>query len=126
MVFDILSGVMAPKDQDSLTTTNHSVLERTFAVNTYGPLLLTQTLLSNILRSPSPKIGNMVSSTTLEVFSVSLTCAVFPGWFNSRQQHRRILCLSILQGSIEQHQQEHGHGSEGERCDSNHYASWIR
>jgi hypothetical protein len=29
-------GVMAPKEQDSLTTTNHSVLEKTFAVNTYG------------------------------------------------------------------------------------------
>lgn len=52
---------MAPKEQDSLTTTNHSVLEKTFAVNTYGPLLLTQALLPNLLKASSPRIGNMSS-----------------------------------------------------------------
>ena len=51
---------MAPKEQDSLETTNHSVLEKTFAVNTYGPLLLTQALLPNLLKSTSPRVGNMV------------------------------------------------------------------
>jgi NAD(P)-dependent dehydrogenase (short-subunit alcohol dehydrogenase family) len=65
----ILPGVMAPKEQDGLTTTTHSVLEKTFAVNTYGPLLLTQALLPNILKASSPKIGNMVSSTTMEPLS---------------------------------------------------------
>jgi NAD(P)-dependent dehydrogenase (short-subunit alcohol dehydrogenase family) len=60
---------MAPKEQDSLTTTNHAVLEKTFAVNTYGPLLLTQALLPNILKASSPKIGNMVSSATMEQLS---------------------------------------------------------
>ncbi len=52
---------MAPKEQDSLEATNHSVLEKTFAVNTYGPLLLTQALLPNLLKSSSPRVGNMVS-----------------------------------------------------------------
>lgn len=53
-------GVMAPKDDDSLTTTNLSVMDKTFAVNTFGPLLLTQALLPNLLKSSSPRIGNMV------------------------------------------------------------------
>jgi NAD(P)-dependent dehydrogenase (short-subunit alcohol dehydrogenase family) len=65
---------MALKEQDSLTTTNHQVLEKTFAVNTYRPLLLTQALLLNILKASSPKIGNMVSSATMEQLSNFLTC----------------------------------------------------
>lgn len=65
----ISPGVMAPKEQDSLTTTHPSVLEKTFAVNAYGPLLLTQALLPNILKASSPKIGNMVSSATMEQLS---------------------------------------------------------
>lgn len=46
---------------DGLTTTNLDILERTFAVNTFGPLLLTQALLPNVLKSSNPKIG-IVSS----------------------------------------------------------------
>jgi NAD(P)-dependent dehydrogenase (short-subunit alcohol dehydrogenase family) len=65
---------MAPKEQDSLTTTSYSILEKTFAINTYGPLLLTQALLPNILKASSPKIGNMVSSATMEQLSNFLTC----------------------------------------------------
>jgi short-subunit dehydrogenase len=80
----ISPDVMVSKEYDSLTTTNHSVLEKTFAVNTYGPLLLTQALLPNILKASSPKIGNMVSSgndgTALEL---SDAYAVFPSWLNS-------------------------------------------
>ena len=77
-------GVMSPEEQDSLTTTNHSVLEKTFAVNTYGPLLLTQALLPNILKASSPKIGNMVSSATMEQLSTFFDAyAVFPSWLDS-------------------------------------------
>ena len=55
---------MAPLEQDSLEKTNHVVLEKTFAVNTYGPLLLTQALLPNLLKSSSPRIGMMVSDAS--------------------------------------------------------------
>lgn len=48
-------------DRDGLQTTTLDILQRTFAVNTFGPLLLTQELLPNILQSSKPKIG-IVSS----------------------------------------------------------------
>ena len=67
-MIDFWSGVMAPKEQDSLTSTNHSVLEKTFAVNTYERLLLTQALLPNTLKASYPKIGNMVRSVVLSRF----------------------------------------------------------
>lgn len=47
---------MAGPDRDGLETTSLAVLEKTFAVNTFGPLLLTQALLPNLLKSSSPKI----------------------------------------------------------------------
>jgi len=55
------TGVASGPAKDGLETTNIDILQRTFAVNTFGPLLLTQVLLPNILRSPKPKIG-IVSS----------------------------------------------------------------
>jgi len=54
-------GIAADFPQDSLTSTNLDVLQRTFAVNTFGPLLLTQALLPNVLKSAHPKVG-IVSS----------------------------------------------------------------
>lgn len=57
----VVPGVASGPQVDSLTSTTLEILERTFAVNTYGPLLLTQALLPNILQSSSPKIG-IVSS----------------------------------------------------------------
>ena len=47
--------------EDSLDQVNYEVLQKTFAVNTYGPLLLTQALLPNLLAAESPKIGFMSS-----------------------------------------------------------------
>lgn len=44
-------------DQDSLEHVNLAVLEKTFRVNTYGPLLLTQALLPNVLKSSQPQLG---------------------------------------------------------------------
>lgn len=52
---------MERPEEDTLRTVDMSKLQKTFAVNTFGPLLLTQALLPNILKSPSPKIG-VVSS----------------------------------------------------------------
>lgn len=56
-----LSGIASASEKDSLETTNLTILEKTFAVNTFGPLLLTQALLPNMLNSAAPKIG-IVSS----------------------------------------------------------------
>ena len=40
---------------------NPLVLNKTFSVNTIGPLSLTLALLPNLLKSSSPRIGNMSS-----------------------------------------------------------------
>lgn len=47
---------MDPK-HDSLSTLDLVSLQRVFSVNTFGPLLLTQALLPNILASSSPRLG---------------------------------------------------------------------
>jgi NAD(P)-dependent dehydrogenase (short-subunit alcohol dehydrogenase family) len=52
---------MARPEQDTLHTATLPTLQKTFAVNTFGPLLLTQALLPNILKSSAPKIA-VVSS----------------------------------------------------------------
>ncbi|KAI9871495.1 MAG: hypothetical protein M1830_002855 [Pleopsidium flavum] len=56
-----IAGIMAAKEKDTLTTTNLEILSKTFTTNTYGPLLLTQALLPNLLRSARPRIGIMSS-----------------------------------------------------------------
>lgn len=56
-----IAGVMAPKDEDQLETVSPDVLNKTFSVNTFGPLLLTQALLSNLQASENPRVG-IVSS----------------------------------------------------------------
>ena len=52
---------MAPKPNDALETVTLATLTKTFNTNTFGPLLLTQSLLPNLLSSASPKIGNVSS-----------------------------------------------------------------
>jgi len=58
-----VAGVASPPEEDSVETTSKAVLTQTFEVNTFGPLLLTQALLPNLLASGSkpPKVG-IVSS----------------------------------------------------------------
>lgn len=55
------SGVAYPAKQDSLESTTLEIFEKVFAVNTYGPMFLTQALLPNLLKSSSPKIGILTS-----------------------------------------------------------------
>lgn len=50
---------MAEPETDNLDAIDLPTLENTFTVNTYGPLLLTQALLPNILKSESPRLGFM-------------------------------------------------------------------
>ena len=53
---------MPPKANDSLTTVTLPTLAKTFATNTFGPLLLTQALLPNLLASKeSAKVANVSS-----------------------------------------------------------------
>ena len=61
-----VAGVTASPDADSLKTTTLDILQSTFAVNTFGPLLLTQSLLPNVLNSQGKKIG-IVSSRVASV-----------------------------------------------------------
>ena len=55
------SSVMAPQEQDGLFTVSQLTLSKTFSVNTFGPILLTQALLHCLLQSSSPRIGLMSS-----------------------------------------------------------------
>lgn len=54
---------MSPTEQDTLEDVTPDVLTRTFSVNAFGPLLLTQALLSNILLSQAnpPRVAVMSS-----------------------------------------------------------------
>lgn len=52
---------MEPHESDTLETVDISKFQRTFAVNTFGPLLLTQALLPNILQARYPRIAVMSS-----------------------------------------------------------------
>ena len=56
-----VAGVMAPRDQDALDTVTPEILTRIFETNTFGPLLLTQALLPNLLATPGSSVG-IVSS----------------------------------------------------------------
>ncbi|KAK5014572.1 hypothetical protein LTR60_003293 [Cryomyces antarcticus] len=52
---------MASHAEDTLETVSLAVLAKTFETNTFGPLLLTQALLPNLLASSHPRIGMMSS-----------------------------------------------------------------
>ncbi|KAF2107320.1 hypothetical protein BDV96DRAFT_589565 [Lophiotrema nucula] len=56
-----VAGVMAPPHQDTLGQVDFETLEKTFRVNTFGPLLLTQALLPNITKAAHPRVAVMSS-----------------------------------------------------------------
>ena len=53
---------MPPPPTDALKTVNLQTLNSTFAINTFGPLLLTQALLDNVLAAPAPRRIAVTSS----------------------------------------------------------------
>lgn len=60
-LINCLAGVMSPQEKDSLEAVDETVLTKTFTTNTFGPLMLTQALLQNLLESPHPRLGFMSS-----------------------------------------------------------------
>ncbi|KAF2829623.1 short-chain alcohol dehydrogenase-like protein [Ophiobolus disseminans] len=56
-----IAGVMVPPENDTLETVDIAKFQKTFAVNAFGPLLLTQALLPNIFAAQHPRIA-VVSS----------------------------------------------------------------
>ena len=56
-----VAGTMAKHEDDSLETVSKDTLTRIFETNTFGPLLLTQALLPNLLKASEARIG-IVSS----------------------------------------------------------------
>ncbi|KAF3048129.1 hypothetical protein E8E12_010633 [Didymella heteroderae] len=56
-----VAGIMYPYESDTLESVTLTSLQKTFAVNAFGPLLLTQALLPNVLRRQHPRIA-VVSS----------------------------------------------------------------
>jgi NAD(P)-dependent dehydrogenase (short-subunit alcohol dehydrogenase family) len=56
-------GIMPPKASDTLETVSLSTLTKTFETNTFGPLLLVQSLLPNLLslEARNPTIANVSS-----------------------------------------------------------------
>ena len=56
-----VAGIMFPDHSDTLDKVTVTKLQKTFAVNTFGPLLLTQALLPNIEKAQHPRIAVMSS-----------------------------------------------------------------
>ncbi|KAI8963409.1 short-chain dehydrogenase/reductase family enzyme [Daldinia sp. FL1419] len=56
-----VAGIMVHPDEDSLTTVSLETLTKSFKINTFGPLLVAQAFLPNLLKSEKPKIGVVTS-----------------------------------------------------------------
>ena len=71
-----VAGIMYPQDSDTLEKVNLMRLQKTFAVNTSGPLLLTQALLPSIeladrplIAVMSPRVGSIGDNSTGSMYS---------------------------------------------------------
>ena len=56
-----VAGIARVNDQDTLEEASLTDFQKVFAVNTFGPMFLTQALLPNLLASSGPKIGIVTS-----------------------------------------------------------------
>ena len=62
---------MLPPNTDTLETVTLETLQKSFSINTYGPLLLTQALLPNILASVGSDKAPIVAVTSSRVGSIT-------------------------------------------------------
>ena len=62
---------MLPPPTDALETVTLQTLQKTFAINTYGPLLLTQALLPNVLASVGGDMAPIIAVTSSRVGSLA-------------------------------------------------------
>lgn len=78
-------GIMPEPADDARETVNLKVMERSFAVNAYGPVLLTQALLPNVLKAPalrkigviSSRVGSIADNTSVGYYAYRASkCAV--------------------------------------------------
>lgn len=60
--FGAPQGIMPTKEKDNLTDLTLSVMQSTFAINAYGPVLLTQALVDNVIASDGPRHIAVMSS----------------------------------------------------------------
>ncbi|KAF2774342.1 NAD(P)-binding protein [Teratosphaeria nubilosa] len=84
-----IAGIMAPPAQDTLATTSKNILTTTFEINAFGPLLLTQALLPNLVLAPEQdeeaKVGIAAVNSVGKSLSVDLrekgvvVCLLHPG-----------------------------------------------
>jgi NAD(P)-dependent dehydrogenase (short-subunit alcohol dehydrogenase family) len=81
---------MEPHESDTLETVDINKFHKTFAVNTFGPLLLTQALLPNILAAEhsriaimSSRVGSMGDNSSGGVYSYRSSKAAVNALFKS-------------------------------------------
>ena len=56
-----IAGVATGSEKDAYDNTTLDIFQKTFAVNTYGPMFVTQALLPNVLASEGKEIGIVTS-----------------------------------------------------------------
>ena len=57
-----IAGIMPPKESDTYDKVTMQIINQAFAVNAFGPVMLTQALLPNILKAKAPRTLAVVSS----------------------------------------------------------------
>lgn len=82
-----VAGIMYPHESDSMSKVSITNFQKTFAINTFGPLLLTQALLPNILKAPHPRIA-VVSSRVGSIADNSTG-----GMYSYRSSKAAVNCL---------------------------------
>lgn len=94
---------MEPHETDTLETANISKFQKTFAVNTFGLLLLTQALLHNIFAAQHPRIavvssrvGSMGDNSSGGAYSYRASKATVNALFKSMAVYLKVKNVPVL------------------------------